>query len=161
MGEKTSFEDLLEQIDFQVKRFSEKRKEHRAKYAFWSIIQICTGVGATLVLGWSVSTESLQCAKNIALLLTSITTICTLILSHFQHKDHYIAFTWVVSQLRQLRSELVFSQKLELESSKVGLSKAVLQDMHTRFSAILSESNSDWKGRMKQPVTSISNKQGQ
>ncbi|MFT0531812.1 SLATT domain-containing protein [Castellaniella hirudinis] len=152
MAEHGSFDNLLNQIDGQIGRFNEKRRSNKTKYFWLAIVQIFSGVSATLVLGWSVSPENMQCAKNVALVLTSITTFCTLLLAHFQFKDHYVSFTWVVSQLRQLRSALVFQQQLALENQPAGLNQEVLIALHAKFSAILSESNTDWKTRMKQAL---------
>lgn len=157
MVEKNSYDNLLEQIDKQIERFNEKRRYNETKYSRLAVIQILAGVFATLILGWSISQEYLQYAKNIALVLTSITTVCTLLLSHFQFKDHYVAFTWVVSQLRQLRSELVFRQQLELEDPLIGLDKDALTELHSKFSAILSVSNTDWRSRMSQAISDTEN----
>jgi hypothetical protein len=152
LTEKNSYDSFLEQIDRQIERFNEKRRSNETKYSSLAVIQILAGVSATLILGWSISPDNLQCAKNVALVMTSTTTVCTLLLSHFQFKDHYVAFTWVVSQLRQLRSELVFRQKLALEGQLVGLDKDTLTELHSKFTAILSESNTDWKSRMNQAI---------
>lgn len=157
MSDKAPYDNLLEQINKQIDRFNEKRRSNETKYSWLAVTQILSGVSATLVLGWSISPDKLQCAKNIALALTSITTVCTLLLSHFQFKDHYVEFTWVVSQLKQLRSELVFRQQLAVEGELAGLSKELLTDLHFKFAAILSESNTGWKSRMNQAIAAPDN----
>lgn len=157
MAENKSYDNLLDEIDRQINRFNEKRRSNETKYSWLAVIQIIAGISATLILGWATSPVNLKCAKNIALVLTSITTVCTLLLSHFQFKDHYVAFTWVVSQLKQLRSELVFRQQLAVEGELTGLNKDELFDLHSKFSAILSESNTDWKSRMNQAISAPEN----
>lgn len=144
------FADLENQIETQIGKFDGKRKYNKTRYKGLTVLQIVLGVFAAMVLGFTLPQEFTVPAKNIALVLTSVTTGISMLLSQFKFRDHFVSYTWVTAQLRQLKSELRIIQAEALSTDKKGAEKEKLRDLHSRFCSVLDASNSEWKGRMVQ-----------
>jgi hypothetical protein len=158
MAQDAAYGALLAQVEVQIERFNNKRRRNQRWYAVLAIAQIIAGVTASLVLGLSLPEGYIPFAKNAALVLTSATTISTLVLANFQFKDHFVGYTWVVSQLKQLRSDMKFRHTL---NPPTGLDSSELLALHGTFSSILSESNTAWKARAKQAGSKTTEEQPQ
>ena len=146
---------LSKNIDDRIKSFEKRRESCRSKSFLLTVSLAVISAAVTVFIGIQGVEDSTRVVLlNIALILSALVTVGSVVESFFSPKELWIKYTEAVNLLKELKSDLEY---LEL-GHKDSISVDKLDAIYTKYKKILKETNSTWISMKKS--TSKSNKVG-
>lgn len=131
---------LRKSLAEEISTFEEKRILHKKRAFVFKIAGTAFSTITTVLLGLQGLESQALLVKNLALILSACVTIISAWDAFFNHRELWVRYTVTSRRLRDVMSDLDYL----LAGENHAASDAKLDELYSRFRAILDDTNSSW-----------------